>query len=190
MNFLLSKMKSSTGFTLVELMIVVAIIGILSAVAIPNFKRYQAKSKTSEAKLHIAAIYTGEIALSGDYDSFGTCIEFMGYSRVAGGTYYAVGFSTHNTTANGQVDTNAGFSSCTGTSNCCNYASANYGFSATKSVGGVTAAYTELAATSVVNNTGTTFLAEAAGRITPDLTIYDRWTITADKLITESVVGY
>ncbi len=43
--------KSENGFTLVELMVVVAIIGLLSAVAIPNFQKYQARSKTSEAKL-------------------------------------------------------------------------------------------------------------------------------------------
>jgi len=179
-----------SGFTLVELMVVVAIIGILSAVAIPNFKRYQAKSKTSEAKLHLASIYTGEIALSGDYDSFGTCIEFMGYSRVASGTYYALGFITHNATANARVDSNAGFSTCTSTSNCCNYASAAFGFSATKSVGGTTAVYTELAATSTVDNNGTAFVAEAAGRISADTTTYDRWTITETKLLKESVVGY
>ena len=44
---------NDTGMSLVELMIVVAIIGILSSVAIPNFKKYQAKSKTSEAKLQL-----------------------------------------------------------------------------------------------------------------------------------------
>jgi type IV pilus assembly protein PilA len=41
-------------------MIVVAIIGILSAVAIPNFKKYQAKSRSSEAKIQLAAAYTAE----------------------------------------------------------------------------------------------------------------------------------
>lgn len=183
-------LRGKKGFTLVELMIVVAVIGILAAVAIPNFKRYQAKSKTSEAKLHLAAIYTGQVAMNGDYDSYGTCLEFMGYDRVATGTYYAVGFNTHNATANARVDTNAGFASCTSTSNCCNLASANFAFAASKSVGGTTAAATAMATTSTVDNNGSVFVAEAAGRISPDITVFDRWTINEDKQITATVVGY
>ena len=44
------------GFTLVELMIVVALIGVLSAVAIPNFMTYQARSRRSEAFVNLSAI--------------------------------------------------------------------------------------------------------------------------------------
>lgn len=50
--------RDNRGFTLIELMIVVAIIGILAAVAIPNFLNYQAKARQSEAKVALAAIYT------------------------------------------------------------------------------------------------------------------------------------
>ncbi len=52
--------NSKKGFTLIELMIVVAIIGILAAIAIPNFLRFQLKSKTSESKVNLAAIRTAE----------------------------------------------------------------------------------------------------------------------------------
>lgn len=49
------------GFTLVELMIVVVILGILAAVAIPAFTRYVKRSKTSEAAGNIAKIYQAQL---------------------------------------------------------------------------------------------------------------------------------
>jgi type IV pilus assembly protein PilA len=86
--------KYEDGFTLVELMVVVAIIGLLSAVAVPNFKKYQAKAKISEAKLHLSAIYTAEAGFFSDYNMYYHCLTYMGYDPgpEASNRYYATGF--------------------------------------------------------------------------------------------------
>ena len=58
------------GFTLIELMIVVAIIGILAAIAIPNFLKFQLKAKTSEGKTNIAAIRTAEESVFAEFGTY------------------------------------------------------------------------------------------------------------------------
>lgn len=74
------------GFTLIELMIVVAIIGILAAIAIPNFMQYQAKSKQSEAKTNLGGIYTSEVAYFGEQNAFSNDFGLIGFQVASTGT--------------------------------------------------------------------------------------------------------
>lgn len=63
---MLHKAKNQKGFTLIELMIVVAIVGILAAIAIPNFLTYQARARQSEARVNLGAIFTSETSFISD----------------------------------------------------------------------------------------------------------------------------
>ena len=81
------KRNGQKGFTLIELMIVVVIIGILAALAIPRFMRATTKSKQSEAKMILKQIYTMQHAYRQEYDAY--CCN--GASATAGGSIPVLG---------------------------------------------------------------------------------------------------
>lgn len=169
-------LKNPSGFTLVELMVVVAIIGILSAIAVPNFKKYQAKSKQSEAKIQLAAVYSAEVGTSADWDTYGTCLTIMGYETPPRG-YYAIGFLTgFNATA-----VVPGFTGCV--------AAATPRILPTQLLSAVNANKPVGITLAGTTATQTTFTAAAEGSISAAV-VRDIWSITHTKALTNTTPGY
>lgn len=65
-----SFLRRKGGFTLVELMIVVAVVGILVMVALPNFLRMRHRAKVAEAKANLGAIRVTQHAYYSEYDQY------------------------------------------------------------------------------------------------------------------------
>lgn len=80
-------MSNKKGFTLIELMIVVAIIGILAAIAIPNFVKFQAKGKQSEANSNLKAIFSAQKANYPQLQGYWSDIGAIGFSPERGNRY-------------------------------------------------------------------------------------------------------
>ena len=104
--------RNEKGFTLIELMIVVAIIGILAAIAVPNFLSYRAKGYNAQAQSDAKNFYTACVANStGTTDqAFATGALPDGYQ----GADPSAGTFTY-TAATGVIACNAAFTHASGT---------------------------------------------------------------------------
>jgi len=79
-------MLKKKGFTLIELMIVVAIIGILAMIAIPNFIKFQCRAKQSESKTNLKAMYQAQRSWVAEHDEY-TTLRGCGFSPEPGNRY-------------------------------------------------------------------------------------------------------
>ena len=103
--------NNSKGFTLIELMIVVAIIAVLAAIALPNFLRFQCRAMQSEAKTNLGGIRVCQEAYFAQHKKYGN--NFAGIGFVPKGSVKYSYTTTGNTegftaTATGQIGYVAG----------------------------------------------------------------------------------
>jgi prepilin-type N-terminal cleavage/methylation domain-containing protein len=84
-----------TGFSLIELMVVVAIIAFLAMIAVPNFNRFLAKAKRAEAYMNLSSIYAAEKAYHAEHGKYSDVLSGEGGIgwRPEGKTYYTYGFA-------------------------------------------------------------------------------------------------
>jgi type IV pilus assembly protein PilA len=179
------------GFSLVELMVVVAIIGILASIAVPNFLKFQAKAKQSSAKVELSGLYGAQKAFYAEYSTYHQNLPLIGYvsdglsldgtncpTAISGGVRnYEVGFSAAG--ANNSIAAVPGL-----TVQCGTVGTAAIWVTRYPSTSGI-AANPALAATTDTN----AFTARAFGRIGQDATRQDQWTINQDKALTNVQSG-
>ena len=189
----LNHWKKQKGFTLVELMVVVAIIGILAAIAIPNYQRYQARTRQSEAKVALSSVYTAEQGFTAEWATYTSCIKRAGVNGDSvEKRYYGFGFNGTNA-----VTTQCGMTGATA----CNYYTYS-GVATQVSCGsGINEVY--FAGTAKVNTKSiivtndallsgsisqNTFLTTAVGNVSVD-NVSDVWAIDHNKALSNSVPG-
>lgn len=85
---LASPAAGQTGFTLIELMIVVGIIGILVSVATPMFNRYQRKARQSEAKIAVASMFSLEKSFYSEYSAYAASFDAIGFASEGQKRFY------------------------------------------------------------------------------------------------------
>jgi type IV pilus assembly protein PilA len=79
---MITKMRklSVAGFSLVELMVVVAIIGILAAVAIPNFNKFQRRARAAEGKTALGSLYNSQKSFLAEWEDHCSSLAAIGFS--------------------------------------------------------------------------------------------------------------
>lgn len=93
------RITNKKGFTLVELMTTVAIVGTLAAVGVPQYRKFQRKAKRSEAQMLFGVIGVAEASFSSEYGVYGNNLPGIGVELDSRPAVYQAGFTKSDCTA-------------------------------------------------------------------------------------------
>jgi type IV pilus assembly protein PilA len=179
-------------------MVVVAIVGILASIALPQYQKYQARARQTEAKLALAAAYTSEQGFLAENGTYTACLKKIG-STLDSATrrYYAAGFYAQAASAPGcgplgmDLCQTYLYSGATGFAIC---PASDFAHGATAKMNGSTTLidFTEFSthagATAPCEISQSSFKISAMGNVSTDPLI-DIWTIDHNKTLFNSTPG-
>lgn len=76
----MKNIKRQAGFSLVELMVVVAIIGVLASVAIPSFNKFQRRARAVEGKTALSSLYESQKSFLAEWEDYSSSMAAIGYT--------------------------------------------------------------------------------------------------------------
>jgi len=83
----IGQFNCNRGFSLIELMVVVAIIGVLATLAVPRFQLFSAKARQSEAKTSLTALHTLQESYFMENNVYAGNVAAVGWAAPAGARY-------------------------------------------------------------------------------------------------------
>ena len=174
---------------MIELMVVVAIIGVLAAIGIPQYSKFQAKSRQSEAKLQLAALFTAEESFRQEWNQYTVNLVNIGFAVRGALLRYKTGFRSSSGCAGYSVGLGAPTETTDGAYTWSDGSQVNSS-SATWSV----AIPEPTAAIAPTSCTVGTFLGASYGApgntpVAPTNADGDTWTVNHTKLITNTQVN-
>lgn len=84
---------NNKAFSLIELMVVVAIIGLLAAIGIPQYSKFQAKARQSEAKTSLSAAFTAQTSFFSEWNQYSIDLRNIGFGVAGSNLRYITGLA-------------------------------------------------------------------------------------------------
>lgn len=179
---LLKLLKSKKGFSLIELMVVVAIIAILSTIAIPSYQNFQAKARQKEGFALLSAYYTAAHATRAEFNFYPGNFVATGFAPTGQLTYRVTAKDNGTNVPYGSDDaaciTTAAACACAAPNACPNFKTWQE-----NPAGGVGGPVGPVAATAAVKATDTAFITAASGIISSTADSADEYTMDQLKVL-------